>query len=253
MSTLNGLRVTKLEAHIPRSGAWIAYLSLDSATLPPLGRTVLTIGDLALVGAVIRTDYDDHPGGGLPMAVVRGGAGWRLPVVRQGRYASSDGVRLSTVLYDLATQAGEPYAAPADTSLGVEYRWEAHTPLAPVHGEDVLAELITRGYLPTWRVDPATGTTRFDTWPSIGAADGRGRVLGRNLARGRRTVGLDVQVAAFLPGSTLEGTTTARLVLQEDARSLRGLVYAAPTASTVSSSTGAAAGGGAAGAGGART
>lgn len=239
MSTLNTLRVTKLEVHIPRSGAWIAWLHLDSATLPALGRAVLTVGDLSLVGAVIRTDFDDHPGGALPMAVVRGGAGWRLPVVRAGQYASD--VRLSTVLRDLATQAGETYVAPAEATLGVEYRWEAHSPLAPVHGEDVLADLVTRGYLATWRVDPASGATRFDPWPARGAADGRGRVTGRNLARGRRTVGLDTQVAAFLPGSTLEGTTTARVVLHEDARELRADVYAVPTFSAVTSTSASAA------------
>ena len=94
-----------------------------------------------------------------------------------------------------------------------------------MRGRDVLADLMTRGAIPTWRVDPATGRTRFDTWPSIGAADSAGRVMSRNLARGRRHVGIDVRVAAFLPGSTLEGVATRRLIVAETARKLTAEVY----------------------------
>lgn len=223
MSTLGTLRVLRLEAHVPPTGAWLASVWLDSSTLPAVGQTTLTVGDLELVGSVIRTDFDDHPGGALAVAVVRGGPGWRLPVTRAGSYAG--GVRLVTVLRDLATMAGEPIAEPTDADLGTAYRWEAHSPTAPVHREDVLNELVTRGYLPTWRVEPFTGRTRFDAWPSIGAADGRGRVLSRSTSRGRRTVGLDVVTAAFLPGATLEDTVIRRTILRESAGKLRAEVF----------------------------
>jgi hypothetical protein len=53
----------------------------------------------------------------------------------------------------------------------------------------------------------------------------RGRIVDRAGSRGRRTVGLDVQVAAFLPGATLEGLTITRTVLQEDAGKLAAEVY----------------------------
>lgn len=225
MSTLGTLRALRLDVHIPPSGAWLATVHLDTSTLPAVGPTVLTIGDLQLVGAVIRADFDDHPGGALAGAVARGGAGWRLPVTRAGGYGSSGGVRLATVLRDLAAMAGELYVEPPDANLGTGYAWQAHDPLAPVHGEDVLADLVTRGYLPTWRVEPFTGRTRFDAWPSIGAADGRGRVLARSTSRGRRTVGLDVQVAPFLPGATIEGTSIRRTILRESAGKLRAEVY----------------------------
>jgi hypothetical protein len=226
VSTLGTLATISTEAAIPPSGAWLATCVLDASSLPPLGPTVLTIGDLALVGQVIRRDFDDHPGGARVVAVVRGGAGWRLPVAHEGVYGAagprddSGTVKLSTVLQDLATMAGEGYAAPADRSLGTGYRWEMHAPLAPVHGSTVLADLVWRGFLPTWRVEPFTGLTRFDVWPAIGAADGRGRITGRARAQGRRTVGLDVVVAAFLPGATLEGTTIARAIIRETAADL---------------------------------
>lgn len=231
MSSLGTFRTLSTDAHIPPSGAWLATCVLDSSTLPPLGPTVLVVGDLQLVGQVIRRDFDDHPGGARVVATVRGAAGWRLPVAHKGRYGGAgvhgDGgaVKLSTVLQDLATMAGEGYVAPADVELGEEYAWEAHAPLAPVHGADVLADLVWRGYLPTWRVDPFSGLTRFDAWPALGAADGRGRIVGRAGSRGRRTVGLDVVVAALLPGATLEGVTIARTIIHETASDLRAEVY----------------------------
>jgi len=225
VSSLGTQQVLSATVNVPPSGAWMATVTLNASALPALGATALTMGDLVLVGAVIRADFDDHPGGGRVVAVACGGAGWRLPVTRAGDYASSGGVRLSTVLRDLAAMAGELYTPPADVSLGVAYAWQAHAPLAPVHGADVLGELVSRGYLATWRVEPFTGRTVFSTWPAIGAADGRGRIVDRAGSRGRRTVGLDVQVAAFLPGATLEGLTITRTVLQEDAGKLAAEVY----------------------------
>lgn len=251
MSTLGNLRVLRAEVHVPPAGAWYGTLVLDSSTLPALGATTLTIGDLQLVGAIVRTDFDDHVRGALPMAVVRGGAGWRLPAPRAGTYASSGGVRLRTVLRDLAAASGEGYVEPTDVSLGTAYTWQAHAPAAPVHLEDVLADLVWRGYLPTWRVDPSTGVTRFDAWPARGASDGRGRVTGRNLARGRRSVGLDVQVAAFLPGATLEGAAIRRLVIHESAAELRAEVYSPVSSTSGASSSSASAAGTVAGSGGA--
>jgi hypothetical protein len=225
VSTLGTLRILRHTTHIPPSGAWYGTYSLDASTPPIVGPTIITIGDLVLPGAVIQVGHDDHPGGALVAVTARGGAGWRLPVTHQGRYTSAQEVRLSTVLQDLASMAGEPYVSPGDLSLGMGYEWQAHEPLAPVHLEDVLAELVTRGFLPTWRVEPFTGLTRFDAWPSLGPADGRGRITRRNLARGRRTVELDVQIAAFLPGSSIEGALTYRTLLTESASELRAEVY----------------------------
>lgn len=237
MSTLGNLRIIRAEVHIPPSGAWFGTLQLDSSTLPALGATLLTIGDLALAGSIIRTDFQDHPtGGALAVATVRGGAGWRLPVSRAGTYSSSGGVRLSTVLADVAAMAGESYIPPADLDVGQGYAWQEHAPAAPVHCEDILSDLVTRGFLPTWRVEPFTGKTRFDGWPALGAADGRGRVLDRDLAQGRRLVGLDVSVAAFLPGATLEGVTIDRTIIRETAGKLQVEVYGAAEAPTAKQS-----------------
>jgi hypothetical protein len=232
VSTLGTARILVADVQVPPSGAWFATVSLDSSTLPVLGATVLTIGDLQLPGSIIRADWDDAPNGGRPIATVRGGAGWRLPILDKagkpiaGSYASASGVKLSTVLADLARLTGETVAPlAADLSLGVSFSWPAHAPLAPFHGEDVLADLVARGFLSTWRIAPFTGRTEWTAWPALGAADGRGRITDRARDRGRRTVGLDVAVAAFLPGATLEGVTIARTLIHASASELHAEVY----------------------------
>lgn len=232
MSTLGNLRVLVADVSIPPSGAWFGTVTLDASALPLLGSTVLTIGDLVLVGSVIRSDWDDAVNGGRPIATVRGGPGWGRPLLDRagkpiaGSYGSQGGVKLSTVIRDLATMTGETCATvPADVSLGQAFAWPAHAPLAPVHGAHVLADLVARGFLPTWRIEPSTGRTVWSKWPAIGIADGRGRITGRARDRGRRTVGLDVQVAAFLPGATLEGVAIARTLLHASASELSAEVY----------------------------
>jgi hypothetical protein len=227
VSTLDAARVLKIHVlHVPPAGGFYAELHLDATTLPALGTATLTVGDLSLVGTVTASAFDDHPiGGAKPRVVIEGGAGWMRPLpAPDRRYEAADGVRLLTVLRDLADLVGEPYDAPTDAPLPATYRWPASTPREPVTGADVLADLMTRGAIPTWRVEPG-GRTRFDAWPSLGAADAVGRVMRRNLARGRRTVGLDNRVAAFLPGSALEGVTTRRLIVRETASKLEAEVY----------------------------
>ena len=226
MSTLGTQRI--LEVHsllVPPSGGWIADVALDSTALPPLGSTALTIGDLQLVGAVTAAGYDDHPvGGARPRVIVEGGAGWGLVLARGGAYEAPEGVRLSTVLGDLAALVGEPYDAPDDVLLTPGYGWAIPTAHWPVTGRAVLADLVARGAVPTWRVAPS-GRTRFDGWPSSGAADGAVRVTSRNLARARRHVACDQRVAALLPGATLEGVTIRRLLVRETASAITAEVY----------------------------
>lgn len=227
MSTLGAAPVLELHSlHIPPAGGWLADLSLDATTLPALALATLTIGDLDLVGTVTSAAFDDHPlGGARPRVTLEGGAGWGLPLARRGAY-SGGALRLSTVLRDLAGLAGELYDAPAvDVLLPSDYGWPASTPRERVTGRAILADLMTRGAIPTWRVDPATGRTRFDAWPLTGPADATGRVVKRNLTRGRRTVGLDARVAAWLPGGTVEGVAIRRLWLSETRSKLEGWVY----------------------------
>lgn len=210
MSTWRGAPLIRIRLDVPPSGGWIAVAALASGPVPELGAGALVVGDLTLIGKATRADEDSPD---QPVVVIAGGAGWEAPLGRKGAYGASGGVRLSTVLADLCRLAGEPYDAPADVSLGDTYGWPASTARLPISGRTVLADLVSRGAIPAWRVDPPSGRTRFDAWPSLGSADKIARVLHRNMARGARRIGLDGSVAALLPGSSIEGAQTRRLTV----------------------------------------
>lgn len=230
MSTFNAQRIVRAHLHVPSSGAWWADVALEQGALPS-GPATLTLGDLSLVGGVLTAGYDQAA---CPRVTLAGGAGWRAPLAAPGGYASTTGVRLSTVLRDLAALAvypggpatGETYDAPPEVVLGPGYGWDASTMARPLRARGVLAELVSRGALPTWRVQPA-GSTAFSPWPALGAADARVTILDRDRAKGVRMLGLTEAVAAILPGATLEGVTIARVVVTEDARELRATAWEA--------------------------
>ncbi len=236
MSSLDGRATLRAEITVPPSGAWYADLTLVAGVLPALGPATLTFMDLALPGAVTLAGYDIPD---QPRVVVEGGAGWGRALPRAGSYQAPGGVQLLTVLRDLAGLAtypggpatGEAYDAPADVRLPV-YSWPASHRRLPVYGRTVLADLVERGQLATWRVhvggvgDASNGRTRFDDWPAIGAADAAGVLLSpRDLERGMRRYGLATRAAPFLPGATADGITIRRAVFSETAKAAQVKVY----------------------------
>ncbi len=230
MATLGGRRVTDLELTIPPAGAWLCTGHLDSGDPVAAGAVTLTIGDLAIQGRILPgrggTDAPAHPA-----FVLAGGAGWKTPLPAPGgSYASAAGVRLTTVLRDLAAIAGELYLAPPEVSLGASYGWDVSTPQQPRDCGEVLADLVARRALPLWRVacgarDVApNGRTVFAPWPSWGPADAHGVIRGRDLGRGVWHVALSNSVAAWLPGATVQGRTIARVTLTERDGELRARI-----------------------------
>jgi hypothetical protein len=221
MSALNAQRLVAMHLHVPPSGGWLADVTIESGGVPALGPATLTFGDTRLVGTIIRAGLDAPD---QPRATVAGGAGWRNVLPSPGAsYVNPGGVRLLTVMRDLATIAGELYDAPADAFLGPAYQWDAGRPGASLRCRMVLADLVQRGALPTWRVAP-TGRTRFDAWPALGASDAHGRIVHRDADRGMRVVALDTVTSAFLPGATLEGAKIARVTFVEKDSELRAKV-----------------------------
>lgn len=223
MSTLRGQRISSVELHVPWAGAWWADVLLEVGAVPAPGPAELKIGDLTLQGSVLA-DRRGLDGPDQPTCVVTGGAGWRSLLTQPGEYSSPVGVRLSTVLRDLASLAGEPYDAPAEVLLGAAYGWSAATASAPRRARGVLDELVSRRAIPTWRIAPS-GRTTFTAWPSGTVADVAGRVMSRNLTEGLRHVGLDTRVAAFLPGGTIEGSLIRRVIVKDTAGSLSAEVW----------------------------
>lgn len=223
MSTLRGQRIAKLELHIPSSGGWRAEVTLERGGIPAPGAAELRVADLVLQGKVLpaRAGLD---GPDQPSAVVQGGAGWSSLLTMGGAYSAPGGVRLSTVLRDIAALAGEPYDAPAEALLPDAYEWTASSTLAPRMIRSVLRDLMQRRAIPTWRVAPS-GRTRFDPWPAIGEALRHEQVTRRALAMGVRRVGLLDRAAAFLPGATCEGATIRRVIFTETASALSAEVW----------------------------
>lgn len=223
MSTLGAQRIVDLELHIPPTGGCWGTLKLEQGALPPLGFATLQLGDLPLVVSVVRRGYDAPA---TPRVVVAGGAGWRtLLPAPGGSYSSAGGVRLLTVLRDLAAIAGEPYDAPAEASLGPFYGWETSTPLAALRARHVLADIVVCGAIPTWRVTPG-GRTRFDAWPALPAADQHVDLIpDRLLEQGRRGFSVKGSAAALLPGAVLDGATIARVKFTESAEALEAMTW----------------------------
>jgi hypothetical protein len=135
-----GRAITKARVTIPEYGTWAADVSLsDSSQIPII--TTLTIGDLSMSAAVIRMASFS---GSKSARLIGGFGGWRKTLAR-GMYASSGGVRLSTVLQDAATELGERIVVADDRSLGTLYvRQEAP-------GQRLLRNLIG----PVWWIDPS--------------------------------------------------------------------------------------------------
>jgi hypothetical protein len=231
MALLGSRRVTDLELTLPPAGGWLGTLHLDSGEPPSPGPTVLTIGDLALTCAILPgrggADSPAHPA-----VVVAGGAGWRTPLPAPGAsLVSPTGVRLSTILAALAGVSHELYDAPPEVIVSPAvggtpgtYGWDASTPRRPVRCRAILADLVERGALPTWRVQP-NGRTSFAPWPALGPADRFGVVEGRGLAFGGRTVALATTVSPWLPGATVQGVTIARVTYREQGGELRATVW----------------------------
>jgi len=224
MSNLGGALVDSIVCHVPPSGAWWATVVLSTGIDPPVvgSATTLAIGDLTLAGGIIRSGMEAPSS---PRAVVVGGPGWWRPLEKAASWQSDAGVKLSTVLDALMKATGESLTKPEEARPFVAYGWPAGGAYAPSTGAMVLGDLVTRGALSSWHVEPAGGAV-CEAWPSIGEPKDV-RVMERRLDVGMRVVGLDTRVKAYLPGSTIEGVPVRRAYFRETAGKLQGDLWAA--------------------------
>lgn len=221
MSTLGSVHLNALPVlHMPRYGAWRAEVLLSSGD-PPTGKQALTVGDLSLLGSVLRSGLDAAD---RPHAIVVGAIGWQSFVTKPLSFQSSGGVRLSTVLSAISSGAGEPIAQPADVTIGEYYELVASRPGEPVRWADALNDLAIAGYCPPWRVDP-DGVTRFGPRTPVEVSV-RATVMRPDNGTGLTTYGLDAP-AAFLPGNTIDGVLIDRLDVREHSNKLEADVWVA--------------------------
>jgi hypothetical protein len=218
VSALGSQRIRAVEAHYPAAGMWWASVILEGGAVPAAGKTTLQIADLAMPGTVLG-DQAGFDAGDLPGAVVVGGAGWLADVIDPATglppsWQGDGGLRLLTVLRTLARISGETLAEPADAPLRNAYA------VAAGQLRSALSLLVARVGLGSWWVEPSTGLTRFGSRTGSAAAPSLYNVTRRNLRRGVRRLALVGNVAAFLPGNSVEGATVARLVVREEASKL---------------------------------
>jgi len=208
MATLAGISVDRAHVIIGRYGSWRADVVMTSGEAPT-GAAVLEVSGLELTGTVLSSGLDSPE---RPRAVVVGAPGWEAELVEPMSYRSDAGVRLATVLKDLASRAGEPIEQPTDAPIGSHFHAPASSSWRRVLLRDVLTTLTRLGHLPAWRVDP-DGVTRFgDRTPSEATA--RAVELERDAGLGRRRLGID-EPSAFLPGATYDGEIIRRLEILE--------------------------------------
>ncbi len=182
-----GSRITS--ARITR-GAWgaasgdVAFAE-DTAVAT---RGTLTIGNASLVMAVHR---QGGYGGSRSARLVAGAGGWLTTAPRQF-YRNPLGIKLSTVLRDVAARVGESVvlSAPfASQVVGVFWSRE-EAPASRTLGSTVGK---------SWYVD-AAGVTQIGTWPTVAIASAFD-VTEYDPARGLYTIATE-DPAAWVPGAT---------------------------------------------------
>jgi hypothetical protein len=219
----NGQRVYLASIGVPVRGAWAADLMLARGTA--LSSPVrLTIGNLTLVGAVIR----QAPFADVQYArLVAGAAGWRKPVTAQS-YSHPAGLQLSTVLRDVAASVGEQVSLPVDRTIGTHFVREAGTSDDPAPASRVLRQLVGNG----WYVDNAGVTQVTDR---VGVAIlSPFTVESFDAAKGELVIATE-DYASWLPANTfsapvLPGTQTISFVRINSANTgrLRLMVLVTP-------------------------
>lgn len=188
LATLAGHRAPDVRAHLPAWGVPWAEVTLDvEAELA--GVVELVIADLVLSCTVMS----GGPSKGRSHYRVAGGkGGWGRDVAAQG-YASDAGVKLSTVVQDAASAAGELMAGTLPTTrLGPSWARERGP-----------ASLVLHQVAPeSWYVDE-TGATRIGRRAAaeLAVAAERGPL---DAARGTITLAAEA-IATILPGVTVDG------------------------------------------------
>jgi hypothetical protein len=188
---LSGLRVTSARLTTPLAGAWTADVGLPDDTALPPGPLTLSIGNLAVTGAVVRTD---SLGGSRHVRLVGGAGGWARETTPQG-YHDDGGVIRGTVLRDLAALTGEVFfpadLAAASDSVGTDYVREA----APA--SRTLEQLVGE----QWWIDPQ-GQTHLVPRPT-GTLISSPFLIERYDGGAGRIVASTEDYASWVPGAVL--------------------------------------------------
>lgn len=206
-ATLAGATVTRATIVIPRWGIWWADVQVSSGdTLS--GRVEFKIEDLTLSGTIAHGGPYRSVGW---YRVVGGAAGWRTQITERA-YRAEVGVKLSTVLRDAATAAGETLGTVADRRIGPAYVRLAGD------ASSVLEALAPEA----WHVD-AAGVTQVGIRPSAKYAPTY-RLIAKRPDRALVTIAPD-SLATLTPGAQLEGLEAYSVRIELSPNELRAHVW----------------------------
>lgn len=240
MSALGSSRVSRLQLSIGLTGTWRGEAWLEQG-IAQLGKVALSVGDLVAHGTAVRGGNDAPDA---PHLVHMGAPGWDRPMAKSTTaadgvtitsttssiaYHLASGVRVSTVLRDLARRAGEPIELPSpDVVIGPHWLCFASREGEELHLRDALAALVKGRHVQPWRVD-LDGVTRFGERTGAAVGTSAVNVLRRNEAAGFAIVGADT-FSAIMPGAIFEGARVVRLVITERPGNLQAEIWTrAPT------------------------
>lgn len=116
--SVNGERVVSGVITVPYYGPWNAELVLAvTDDHDPGSPATITLGNLTMKGTVSRSAGFS---GSRSMRIIGGAAGWRKKIAAKG-YSHDAGVKLSTVLQDAASAAGEKIVVSDERIIGTAY------------------------------------------------------------------------------------------------------------------------------------
>lgn len=172
--TVNGRRALTALIRITKRGPWFADIVMSGDVLTS-GSAMVVIDDMTMSGT-IDSRYSGKDSAQVTYRIVGGANGWSRQVSSQ-HYHSDSGVNSSTVLIDVARNAGEQMENPPTASLGIDYVVRSG-----------FASRILDDIAPGWHVG-IDGVTRFSRTPPTSAFDYD--VLSVDRQSGKVTIGLD--------------------------------------------------------------
>lgn len=201
-ATLNGERVVAASVTIPYYGIWAGDIML-SETIEITSPCTLVLGNLTVVGSVVRTNTFS---GTRSLRLVGGAGGWRKVVPAQA-YQNPTGIKLSTLMNDVASLVGEKVNIPkaSDVLVGPDFVREN------ARAQRILRQLV--GEL--WWMD-LTGTTQI-TARTSNQIESDFLVSSYKSNEGRLSIATE-DLASWVPANTFNSSTLGGTLTVSSAR-----------------------------------
>jgi len=214
IATIDGNACSRARVHLPSWGVWYADLDVVGAVALS-GAVTIAIGAATYAGTIVVGGVYE---GRSAYRVAGGAHGWRTAIAGHS-YVNDLGVKRASIVTDAAAACGEDIdTAGLVGAIGPAY----------VRAADLASRVLDDAAPRAWYVG-VEGTTRFGarTATTITTDAPRVRV---DPAAGMITIAPDpADVAALVPGVSLDGATAVDVQIDVDAESgLRATLYSSP-------------------------